>query len=72
MNESLRNAVRVTVIATGFDRDRPAGDATTGDGAKRLGPLGTNGGNGEAATGTDGDRRRLGFVRRIWGHRSDR
>src|SRR5262249_8490751 len=75
MNENMRNAVRVTVIGTGLERDA----TTNGDAAKRHGLLAANGngtgngnGNGKAAaTGADGDRRRFGgFVRRMWGDRA--
>jgi cell division protein FtsZ len=63
-NEALRNAVRVTVIATGFNR----AEAQNGGAATRLGPL-PAAAPAEAAppaaqTGTDG--RKRGFVRRIW------
>ena len=53
-NESLRNAVRVTVIATGFDREaaQPAPAGT------RRPPLAAN---GSMLT----DKPRLGFVRRM-------
>lgn len=64
-NESLRNAVRVTVIATGFDRPS---SAQNGDAAKRLGPKAAAA--ADAKTGTDGARR--GFVRRLWGRRAEK
>ncbi|HJQ84615.1 MAG TPA: cell division protein FtsZ [Candidatus Binatia bacterium] len=68
-NETLRNAVRVTVIATGFEKPEPQ----NGDGATRLGPLAAGAQNGTAVdgkkTGTDGAPRR-GFVRRMFGRRA--
>ncbi len=74
-NESLRNAVRVTVIATGFEQDKDATAASSnGDAAKRKGPLAAqangNGNAAEAPTGTDGPRR--GFMSRIWGRRAEK
>jgi cell division protein FtsZ len=63
-NESLRNAVRVTVIATGFDKPSAA---QNGGAAKRLPPLGVA---ADAKTGTDSPRR--GFVRRLWGRRAEK
>jgi cell division protein FtsZ len=71
-NESLRDAVRVTVIATGFTRP----EAGNGDAAKRLGPLAAEGPKGKdvapGKTGTDGARTGVGgFVRRMWGRRSE-
>jgi cell division GTPase FtsZ len=63
-NESLRNAVRVTVIATGFDRPSAA---ENGAAAKRLPPLAVA---TDAKTGTDSPRR--GFVRRLWGRRAEK
>jgi len=69
-NEALRNAVRVTVIATGFDK--PA-EKEIEDVKKRLGPLAADGRTAEAKTGTDGDRRGVGgFVRRMWGRRGEK
>jgi cell division protein FtsZ len=70
-NESLRDAVRVTVIATGFNRP----EAENGSAAKRLGPRAADGRNGksDARTGTDGARTGVGgFVRRIWGRRPEK
>jgi len=75
-SESLRNAVRVTVIATGFEQ--PPAAAANGDAAKRHGPVAAGNGsrNGDgadvevpAATGTDGRRHAGGFMRRLWGRR---
>jgi cell division protein FtsZ len=77
-NENLRGAVRVTVIATGFEQDGEK--AAKADAAKKL-PLsatpGRNGktaGNGktaEAEPATNGGRRGVGgFVRRIWGRQA--
>jgi cell division protein FtsZ len=63
-NESLRNAVRVTVIATGFDKPSAA---QNGGAAKRLPPLGVA---ADAMTGTESPRR--GFVRRLWGRRAEK
>jgi cell division protein FtsZ len=82
-NQNLRNAVRVTVIATGFERDGET-VATNGDAAKRRLPLaanggkiGTNGRNGqdgktaEADAATNGGRRGVGgFMRRMWGRQA--
>jgi cell division protein FtsZ len=52
-NENMRDAVRVTVIATGFDRD-------AGQPAQKRGPLfASNGGYPNGATGG-------GFLRRMW------
>jgi cell division protein FtsZ len=71
-NETLRDAVRVTVIATGFARP----EAENGDAAKRLGPRAADGRNGktsDAKTGTDGARAGVGgFVRRMWGRRAEK
>ena len=53
-NENMRDAVRVTVIATGFDRD--AGSQP----AKKRGPLLAS--NGGYSTGERGG----GFLRRMW------
>jgi cell division protein FtsZ len=77
-SESLRNAVRVTVIATGFEQDKEA-TATNGDATKRPVPVvvkANGNGNGKpaeaevAAAGTDGRRGVGGFVRRMWGRRA--
>jgi cell division protein FtsZ len=69
-NEALRNAVRVTVIATGFNR----AEAQNGGAATRLGPLPAAAPAEAAApaaqTGTDG--RKRGFVRRIWSRGSEK
>jgi cell division protein FtsZ len=75
-NESLRNAVRVTVIATGFEQEKEA--ATNGDAAKRpVAVVVKANGNGKLAgpetdtASTDGSRRGVGgFVRRMWGRRA--
>ena len=54
-NENMRDAVRVTVIATGFDRD-------AGQPAKKRGPLvASNGAYGNGATAEQ----RGGFLRRM-------
>ena len=77
MSESLRDAVRVTVIATGFEQEKEKERAANGDATKRRDPLpaakaGGNGKPAEAATGTDGPRRGVGgFVRRMWGRRAE-
>jgi len=75
-NESFRNAVRVTVIATGFDQ-QPAANGT-GEKAKATATAKgeTNGkGNGKPAEveeAEDGARRGVaGFMRRMWGRRAD-
>jgi cell division protein FtsZ len=62
-NETMRDAVRVTVIATGFER--PAVDPS----ARRRGPLSvaTAPGNGAAEPGGVG-----GFMRRMWRGRAAR
>jgi cell division protein FtsZ len=69
-NEAMRNAVRVTVIATGFSRS----EAENGSAATRLGPLPApppaEAVAPAAQTGTDG--RKRGFVRRLWGRGSDK
>jgi cell division protein FtsZ len=72
-SENLRNAVRVTVIATGFEQDK----AANGEAAKRPSPIAAkangngNGKAGEPETVADGGRRGVGgFVRRIWGRRA--
>jgi cell division protein FtsZ len=69
-NEALRNAVRVTVIATVFNR----AEAQNGGAATRLGPLPAAAPAEAAApaaqTGTDG--RKRGFVRRIWSRGSEK
>jgi cell division protein FtsZ len=63
-NESLRDAVRVTVIATGFDH--PANAARIDLPRKRR-LLWASNGNGANGYGTDDDRRGVGgFVRRMW------
>jgi cell division protein FtsZ len=66
-NESLRKAVRVTVIATGFQHE--ADNAAN----KRRGPLAADprGQNGNAGNGKpDGQRAGVGgFMRRMWGRR---
>jgi cell division protein FtsZ len=60
-NESLRDAVRVTVIATGFDH--PASNPLP----RRRGLLWASNGNGANGYGTDDDRRGVGgLVRRMW------
>jgi len=63
-NESLRNAVRVTVIATGFEQEARSGNGAAADAKVRAAQAngkGTNGnGNAEAAP-------RPGFMRRLWG-----
>ena len=63
-NESLRNAVRVTVIATGFEADTRNGNGAAAEAKARAAQAkgkGTNGnGNPEAAA-------RGGFMRRLWG-----
>src|SRR5262245_27613708 len=78
-SESLRNAVRVTVIATGFEREKAAnGDADKQSGAlaalANAKPHGNGNGNGEPAaaqkTTNEGRRGVGGFVRRMWGRRS--
>ena len=83
-NENLRNAVRVTVIATGFEQQ---GEAATTEAATRRGPVAAspaNGQNGKAnghANGNDNGkatepeaepaRRGVGgFMRRMWGRGS--
>jgi cell division protein FtsZ len=63
-NESLRDAVRVTVIATGFDRD-PARAAGANAPVGRRGPLPAS--NGDGATQGVG-----GFMRRMWRSRAAR
>src|SRR5262245_17844096 len=72
MNENLRNAVRVTVIATGFEREAAAnGEAAKGPAVAANGNGNGNGKVAEVATATDGGRRGVGgFVRRIWGRRA--
>jgi hypothetical protein len=61
----LRDAVRVTVIATGFDRDRePARGNGIDPGAKKRGPLSVWNGGGTNGATADGERR--GFMRRMW------
>jgi cell division protein FtsZ len=62
-NESLRKAVKVTVIATGFERE-----AKNGAPARRLGPLAA----GKKADELAGAEAQQGlgvgaFVRRMWG-----
>src|SRR5437868_871361 len=56
-NENLRNAVRVTVIATGFDREAAPATPADGKGTRRP-PLAANG-------AAPAETRRLGFVRRM-------
>jgi cell division protein FtsZ len=64
-DENLRDAVRVTVIATGFDRDRePARGNGIDPGAKKRGPLSVWNGGGTNGATADGERR--GFMRRMW------
>jgi cell division protein FtsZ len=66
-NENLRKAVKVTVIATGFQRDGE-GEAA----AKRLGPLAADGRSRPNAKGAAEPEKRGvgGFVRRMWGARA--
>jgi len=81
-NENLRNAVRVTVIATGFEQEP---EVAKTEPATRRGPAaaapanGRNGnghanGNGKAAAETEAEapaRRSVGgFMRRMWGRGS--
>jgi cell division protein FtsZ len=80
-NENLRNAVRVTVIATGFEQpDATKIEPGTRRGTAAAGPAnGRNGnghanGNGKAAAEAEADapaRRGVGgFMRRMWGRGS--
>jgi cell division protein FtsZ len=65
-NEKLHKAVKVTVIATGFQRE------AEGEASKRLGPLAADGRarpNGKAEPETE-KRGVGGFVRRMWGARA--
>ncbi len=76
-SESLRNAVRVTVIATGFEQEA----AANGEAPKRLAPVAlpangngkTNGKPAVAETkpADEGRRGVGGFVRRMWGRRAE-
>src|SRR6185369_3557057 len=65
-NETLRNAVRVTVIATGFD-----GEGKNGNGAAPVveQPVQPVVAADTTATNGNGDKRRVGLVRRMFGGR---
>jgi cell division protein FtsZ len=78
-SDNLRDAVRVTVIATGFEQETTAnGEVPNGEAARpRTSVVAVKAnGNGtsadaEGAAATDGARRGVGgFVRRMWGRRA--
>lgn len=66
-NEAMRQAVKVTVIATGFARDEQNGKAANGHAADAAAA------NGKTANGkSNGDGARFGgFVRRMWKGRTE-
>src|SRR5262249_1673061 len=62
-NETLRNAVRVTVIATGFEQETRSGNGAAADAKARAAQANGKGTNGNGSAETP----RPGFMRRLWG-----